>query len=227
MNEMRMERLVASGLVMVWFAMVAVACGPSSDQQPLAVETPRFVNDLSALSSRPVKAIDNPKAAMAAVHPSQDSGSRAYEETFGNERHIGTDAMPALARLTNPKAAQYAQFSYSMLDKLWGQLRLREGDDDIARIKVPVNIQPVILTATLAPDGALKEIVVEQHSGKAIIDKLFIDACKKAIWAKNPPRAAALANGTYQIRIEGSIENFATTKAKHWTFKTYMGLALL
>jgi hypothetical protein len=126
----------------------------------------------------------------------------------------------------NLKAAQFGEFSGDLLDQLWGQVRLRETDDDIARLKLPDNLQPVILTATLAPDGKLQEIVIDQRSGKAIIDKLFIDACKKSIWTHNPPKAAALPNGTYQVRIEGRIENFAS-QSNRWTFKTYMGIAVL
>src|SRR5262249_19637287 len=126
----------------------------------------------------------------------------------------------------NPKSAQFAGFSSSLLDKLWGQVRVREGDDDIARLKLPDTLQPVILTATLGPEGKLREIVIDQRSGKTIIDKLFIDACKKSIWTDNPPKAAALPNGTYQVRIQGRIENFASQKDR-WTFKTYMGIAVL
>src|SRR5581483_4485216 len=134
---------------------------------------------------------------------------------------------PTVEQFLNPKAAQFAQFSGSLLDKMWGQLRLRESEDQFAKVKVPTNIQPVVLTATLAPNGKLQEIVVEQHSGKAIIDQLFIDAAKKAIWAENPPKAAALPDGTYQLRIEGRLENFASTTANRWTFTTYIGIALL
>jgi hypothetical protein len=203
------------------------ACSSSAPPQPEAVATPHFVNDLSKLSSRPVVGIDNPEAVSAALNPGGNGVAHAFEDNPGMTRHIGTDRMPAVAQLTNPKAAQFAQFSNDILEQLWGQLRLREEDDQIARLKLASTLQPVILTATLAPDGKLREIVVEQHSGKAIIDKLFIDACKKAVWARNPPRAAALPNGTYQVRIEGRIQNFATVTANHWTFKTYMGLALL
>lgn len=222
------RRLITEGLLLLCIAGAIAACGSSNNTQPEAVATPHFVDDLSKLSSKPVSAISNEHAVYEATHADTKEGSgHAMQGKFGAERHVGTDAMPAVQRLLNPKAAQFAQFSVSMLDKLWGQLRVREGDDDIARLKVPTNIKPVILTATLAPNGKLQEIVVDQRSGKTIIDKLFIDACKKSIWAQNPPKAAAQPDGTYVVRIEGSIENFASTKENHWTFTTDMGLALL
>jgi len=201
------------------------ACGPSETAGPEAPSTPHYVNDLSTLSAKPVAEISNPHAAYEATTQT-DSFGHAFQDQPGSERHVGTDASPAVQQLMNLKAAQFAGFSRSLLDRLWGQLRLRESDDDIARLKLPDTLQPVVLTATLAPDGKLQEIVIDQRSGKAIIDKLFIDACKKSIWSKNPPKAAALPNGTYQVRIEGRIENFASHESR-WTFKTYMGIAVL
>ncbi len=224
---MTIPKFIASGCILVWVAAVMAACGASAPAEPEAVSTPHFVNDLSKLSSQPVGGLDNPQAAAAALKGSSDATGHAFEDQPGMQRHVGTDTMPAVEQLMNPKAAQFAEFSGSLLNRLWGQLRLREGDDEIAKIKVPTDIQPVVLTATLSPTGKLEEIVVEQHSGRAIIDKLFIDAAKKAIWAQNPPKAAALPNGTYQVRIQGRIENFASTTANHWTFTTYMGIALL
>jgi len=201
------------------------ACGPTETAGPEAPSTPHYVNDLSTLSAKPVAEISNPHAAYEATTQT-DSFGHAFQDQPGSERHVGTDASPAVQQLMNLKAAQFAGFSRSLLDRLWGQLRLRESDDDIARLKLPDTLQPVVLTATLAPDGKLQEIVIDQRSGKAIIDKLFIDACKKSIWTDNPPKAAALPNGSYQVRIEGRLENFASQKSR-WTFKTYMGIAVL
>ena len=201
------------------------ACGPSETAGPEAPSTPHYVNDLSTLSAKPVAEISNPHAAYEATTQT-DSFGHAFQDQPGSERHVGTDASPAVQQLMNLKAAQFAEFSGSLLDKLWGQVRLRETDDDIVRLKLPNTLQPVVLTATLAPDGKLEEIVIDQRSGKALIDKLFIDACKKSIWTDNPPKAAALPNGSYQVRIEGRLENFASQKSR-WTFKTYMGIAVL
>jgi hypothetical protein len=217
----RTHRLIISLL----FLFAIAACGPSDTAGPEAPSTPHYVNDLSMLSAKPVAEISNPHAAYEATNQS-DSFGNAFQDQPGSERHVGTDATPAVQQLMNLKAAQFAEFSGDLLDQLWGQVRLRETDDDIARLKLPDALQPVILTATLAPDGKLKEIVIDQRSGKGIVDKLFIDACKKSIWTNNPPKAAALPNGTYQVRIEGRIENFAN-QGTRWTFKTYMGIAVL
>ena len=201
------------------------ACGPSDIAGPEASSTPHYVNDLSTLSAKPVAEISNPHAAYEATDRT-DAFGHAFQGQPGTERHVGTDAMPAVQGLMNLKAAQYAGFSGSLLDQLWGQVRLRETDDDIARLKLPKTLQPVILTATLSSNGKLQEIVIDQRSGKGIVDKLFIDAAKKSIWTNNPPKAAALPNGTYQVRIEGRLENFASREGR-WTFKTYMGIAVL
>jgi hypothetical protein len=201
------------------------ACSPSETAGPEAPSTPHYVNDLSTLSAKPVAEISNPHAAYEATNQT-DSYGHAFQDQPGSQRHVGTDASPAVQQLMNLKAAQFAGFSGSLLDKLWGQVRQRETDDDIVRLKLPDTLQPVVLTATLTPDGKLQEIVIDQRSGKAIIDKLFIDAAKKSIWTNNPPKAAALPNGTYQVRIEGRIENFANSGTR-WTFKTYMGIAVL
>jgi hypothetical protein len=219
------RKIVISLLALVWIAVAIPSCGPTN-QEPEVSATPHFVNDLSSLSSRPVVAISDPHAAYVATQNAGDSTGHAFQDRPGNTRHVGTDTMPATQQLLNPKAAQFGKFSSALLDQLWGQLRLREGDDDITKMKVPETLKTVVLTATLAPDGKLQEIVIEQRSGKTAVDKLFIDAAKKSIWTHNPPRAAALPNGTYQVRIEGRIENFASQKDK-WTFTTYMGIAVL
>ena len=218
---MRRHRFILS----LFLLSTIAACGPSETAGPEAPSTPHYVNDLSTLSAKPVAEISNPHAAYEATTQT-DSFGHAFQDQPGSERHVGTDASPAVQQLMNLKAAQFAEFSGSLLDKLWGQVRLRETDDDIVRLKLPNTLQPVVLTATLAPDGKLEEIVIDQRSGKALIDKLFIDACKKSIWTNNPPKAAALPNGTYQVRIEGRIENFAS-QGNRWTFKTYMGIAVL
>ena len=222
---METRKVVISLLALLWIAVAIPSCGPTT-QEPEVTATPHFVNDLSSLSSKPVTTISDPHAAYVATQNTGDSYGHAFQDRPGNTRHVGTDAMPATQQLLNPKAAQFGKFSSALLDQLWGQLRLREGDDEISKMKVPETLKPVVLTATLAPDGKLEEIVIEQRSGKTAVDKLFIDAAKKSIWTHNPPKAAALPNGTYQVRIEGRIENFASQKDK-WTFTTYMGIALL
>jgi len=219
--------LAASAFLTLILGAVADGCGSSQPVEPQAVATPRTLSDLSTLSSKPVNPFSNTDAAFAATHAGANQAEgRAQEDTPGTTRHVGTDASPAEERLLNPKAAQFASFSGTILDQVWGQLRERERDDNIAKLKLSDELKPVIITATLGSDGKLKELVVEQHSGKGLIDRMFIEACKKGVWARNPPREAAGPNGIYQVRLECKLENFATT-GKGWTFKTYMGIALL
>ncbi|MGO9453554.1 MAG: energy transducer TonB [Candidatus Binataceae bacterium] len=225
---MSTAKIIASASVMLFCAAFMMACGSSTPPpEPEAVATPHFVNDLSALSPQTVNHLDNPHAASAAIESGPNAIGHAFEDQPGMQRHVGTERMPAVEQLMNPKAAQFANFSGGLLDKLWGQLRLREEDDAIARLKLPTELQPVILTATLSPDGKLQEIVVEQHSGKAAIDKLIVEACKKALWWPNPPKAASLPNGTYQVQVQATLENYASVTENHWTFTTYMGIKIL
>ena len=83
------------------------------------------------------------------------------------------------------------------------------------------------IAGTLNRQGILKELVVEQHSGTAAIDKMVVAACKKGLFIHNPPPEATDPGGDYKVRIEARFENYASTDGEHWEFKTYMGLALL
>ena len=114
-----------------------------------------------------------------------------------------------------------------MLHHLWVAVRKAENENKIARLKLPRDLQPVVLTATLDSHGKLKEIVLEQHCGKGVVDRMFIDAAKKALWANNPPTEAAMPDGNYRVRAELRLQNFASTDEGLWSFKTYVGLALL
>ncbi|HVA78115.1 MAG TPA: hypothetical protein VNF27_09480 [Candidatus Binataceae bacterium] len=222
--------------ILVWVALaaaIAVAgAGCSSDsadtQSPEAVSTPHFVNDLSAISAQPINPITDPSAAFAATHANGNSGSgRADEEAPGTVRHVGNDQNPGVEQLLNPKAAKFASFSGLLVHHLWTAVRKRENDDDIARLNLPSDLQPVVLTATMDSRGKLNEIVLEQHSGKGIVDRMFIGAAKKSLWATNPPREAAMPDGNYRVRVELKLENFASMGDGRWFFKTYVGLALL
>jgi hypothetical protein len=221
--------LISAALVA---AIAAGAAGCSSDSAdtltPEAVSTPHFVNDLSTLSAQPINPIMDPSAAFAATHAGGDSGAgRANEEAPGTTRHVGNDQNPGVEQLLNPKAAKYASFSGQLVNHLWTAVRKRENDDDIARLNLPSDLQPVVLTATLDSRGRLKEIVLEQHCGKGVVDRMFIGAAKKSLWATNPPREAAMPDGNYRLRVELKLENFASLGDGRWFFKTYVGLALL
>jgi hypothetical protein len=211
--------------------MLVAGCGSNqAAQQPVAVETPRFVNDLSTLSSQPVTALSHPTAAYAATSSDSDSsesGRHIYLQAPGTNKYVGTDTNPGTEKLLNKKADQYAVFASDLADHLFAELRRREMDDEIARVKLPDDLKPVVITATLNKQGKLTELVLEQHSGKTLVDHLFINACKKALWAHSPPPGALADTGVYRIRVEGKLTTWASIGDGRWRYKTWIGIALL
>jgi hypothetical protein len=197
---------------------------------PLAVPTPRPVRSLSELSDKPVA---NPFASVPAgaravtrAEETSDGSERAWLEAPTAVRHVGTDRSPGEQRLLNAKAAQFSTFARDLLDRLFDAAVELEGGDRISRRKLPDDLKPVVITATMNPEGRLEELIIEQHSGQAIVDTLFVDACKKALWYNNPPQDAAGADGKYRMRIEGRLKNFAS-QGGIWTFTTFLGMAIL
>lgn len=227
---MRLPRILVCAALSCALAATLVGCSlfnPPDTEEPGAVSTPHFVNDLSTLSPQPINPIMDPSAAFAATHVYNAPGSvRASEEAPGTVRHVGPDQSPGIEKLQNAKAAKFASFSGVLVDRLWQAVYLQESNGNIGQTNLPSDLQPVVLTATLDPSGKLKEIVVEQHSGKAIVDRTFVDAAKKAIWADNPPPDAAMPDGFYRMRLELKMEPYASSET-HKFFKTFVGIALL
>ena len=217
-------------------ALITVAgCSSQSNVEQVAVApesgTNHQVNSLSALSAAPIAPLAPsavPGRGDALLHPSgaNQAAVRTFQETPGLARPVGSDSEPGEERILNAKAAEFGNFSETLLDRIYAQLALLERNEDFSRIRVPTDARPVVLTAIMDKSGKLKEIIVEQHSGKAIIDKLFIDACKRGVWYRNPPVEALSGNGDYRLRIEGKIENFASLDQTHWSFKTSVGIAI-
>lgn len=87
--------------------------------------------------------------------------------------------------------------------------------------------RPVILTAVLDPIGRLTEIVIDQHSGNAAVDKLVIQACKQGVWSRNPPKDAIGADGNYRLRIVGMITNYSYDRSDKYTYGTHLALGIL
>ncbi|HYA36499.1 MAG TPA: hypothetical protein VEF03_12815 [Candidatus Binataceae bacterium] len=198
-------------------------------------DRPRQIENLSDLS--PVNPL-NPfnKAAPAAPPPSPQGGASAQNssgadsnptiEYSGAIRHVGDDKYPGEVRLMNRKAAQYEGVSARVTDQIFEEMLRLERSSQFSRLKIHSELKPVIVTGTLNKDGKLRELVLEQHSGQAIIDKMVIDACKKGLYLNNPPVAMVTADGDYKIQIEAHFENFAQQE-EMWTFKTYMAIGIL
>jgi len=234
--------LAMSAILTVVAASLFACASSKSAVQPLPETTPadndrpRQLENLSDLS--PVNPLNpfNKAAPPAAPAPSRqasappESSSGADSsptiEYSGAVRHVGDDKYPGEIRLLNRKAAQYDGVSARVTDQIFEEMLRLERGSQFSRLKIHSELKPVIVTAILNKDGKLRELVLEQHSGQAIVDKMVIDACKKGVYLNNPPVAMQTADGDYKIQIEAHFENFAQQEEK-WTFKTYMAIGIL
>lgn len=141
-------------------------------------------------------------------------------------REVGPDSNPATVRLLNAKAAKFGNFSGVILDRILARLLVAERSEEVSRGKLPEELRAVIITATLNKQGKLTELVLEQHSGRAKIDQMMIDVCKRSIWYENPPAAALSDDGTYKLTIKLKLQNYASLDDTHWSFVTDLGLGI-
>src|SRR5262249_55653917 len=152
---------------------------------PPSADQPHVVTDLTSLSSDSVDTYKPRNATPAAklyAKAGDPNEAHVYQEAPGLSKQIGGDKDPATARLLNDKAAKYANFSEALMERIFAQLRALEKEDQIAGHRVPSTIKPTVVTAIMDPDGTLKELILEQHSGKAALDKMVLQACKKGLW---------------------------------------------
>jgi hypothetical protein len=221
---------------LLWLALLIIPQGCSSSNSDVptvyptpAPDTPRPLTDLSKLSTANSLAPfgKREQAIARQVTSEADTGPVDTVHAVGSVRHIGDEKHPGEVRLLNKKAAQFDALSMRVLDQIFVEASSLEQRDEISHFKLPLDLKPVIITGTLNRDGVLKELVVEQHSGTAAIDRMMVDACKKGMYLRNPPPDARDAAGNYKLRIEARMENFASMDGEHWQFKTYLGLAIL
>jgi hypothetical protein len=207
--------------------LTLVGCSDTDEPKPLANQTsgPQQVTDLNSISNAPIDALKMNGTAKASLAPNRDAEA-VLTEAPKLSHQAGTDHDPAEESLLNDKAAQYAAFSHALLERIYVQMRDLERTDQYSQLKVPEDIKPVIITAIMDRNGDLKELILEQHSGRANIDKLVIAACKKALWYRNPPIGALSDDGDYKFTIHGEIENFASKDGRHWQFITKIGLGI-
>ncbi len=198
---------------------------------PNAGPQPKLLSDLSAVSDAPINPL-GPNAVpafgegsaheRAAVSP----GPRTFQTEPGISREIGTEKNPATVRLLNDKAAKFGNFSAVILERVYAQLIIAERTEEISRTKLPTELKAAVITAILDKTGKLIELILEQHSGKAKIDQMMLDVCKKGVWYENPPTAALSGDGNYKLTIRMKLENFASTDERHWSFITDLGLGI-
>lgn len=226
----RTVRWLATGAML---ALLTISEGCSSKKPPPPPPSsdsgPHVVTDLSTISSADAFnpfGKKNSEAASSIVHSTQ-TGTQGSVAAMGTERHVGDDKHPGVERLLNKKAAQFDMLSMRVMDQLFGAMERFEDDDPLARLKLPTDLRPVIITGTLNSKGKLQDLLIEQHSGEAAVDKMVVKACKRGLYINNPPPDALTADGTYKIRLETRLENYASMDGETWEFKTYLGMALL
>ncbi len=210
-------------------------CGSNSSQAqaiPAAPppDAPHPVTDLSQLGSgSALSPFGKRDQAIARKVAAEDVSENDVQNVSGlsHVRHVGDDKNPGEERSLNKKAAQFQMLSMRLMDQIFEELFRLEREDNIARLKLPTDLKWVIITATLNSHGVLKELVLDQHSGAAAVDKMMIAACKKGLYIHNPPPEAADSSGNFTLRIEARFENFASLDDEHWSFKSYLGLGIL
>jgi len=223
---------------LLWLALLIIPQGCSSSSTPdvptvyptPAPGTPHPLTDLSQLSTANPLAPFGKRDQSIAREVTAEADTGAEEQSIhaiGSIRRVGDEKHPGEERLLNKKATQFDMLSMRVLDQIYAETASLERRDEISHLKLPDDLRPVIITGTINGDGVLKELVVEQHSGTAAIDKMMIAACKKGMYIRNPPPEARTSDGTYKLRIEARMENFASLDGEHWQFKTYLGLAIL
>jgi hypothetical protein len=218
------------------FAAAILTAGCAADDKPPPAVTdagpqPKLLSDLSGVSGAHVdplgaNAVPAPGEGLLRDQAPVSAGPRTFETEPGISRPVGTERNPGTVRLLNDKAAKFGNFSAAILDRVYAQLSIAEKTEDISRTRLPTEIKPVVITAILDQSGKLTELILEQHSGKAKIDQMMLDVCKKGIWYENPPVAALSGDGNYKLTIRMKLENFASTDEHHWSFITDLGLGI-
>jgi hypothetical protein len=218
------------------FAAAILTAGCAADDKPPpgipdAGPQPKLLSDLSAVSDAPIdplgaNAVPAPGEGLLRDQAAVSAGPRTFETEPGISRQVGTERNPGTVRLLNDKAAKFGNFSAVILDRVYVQLTIAEKTEDISRTKLPTELKPVVITAILDKSGKLTELILEQHSGKAKIDQMMIDVCKKGIWYENPPAAALSGDGNYKLTIRMKLENFASSDERHWNFITNLALGI-
>lgn len=236
--------------------VVLAGCGTATNQagtpgiQPNAINgaattalgssEPHVITNLSQLpapSANPSVNAQNLIAGAAALHDSAPRSNDAQNLADLNLEHLYLSKQHSLVHggeeraagdrtLLNAKARQFAEFSYALLNQTLIAAQELE-TKKLERHKLPDEIKPMILTATMTPEGKLTDIAVEQHSGVGAIDRILIDACKQGLWAMNPPKPALADDGMFRMRIEGVINNFSYDREGNYRYVTHLGLALM
>ncbi len=201
---------------------------------------PQTITSLSQLPAPPGASPVNEQsliAGAAALHDgatstndAQSSVDQNLERLYFSKNQSVANGGTALAAgdrtLLNAKARAFPEFSEAMLN----QTLVAAQELEVKKLeqhKLPEEIKPLILTATMTPAGRLTDLAVEQHSGFGPVDRILIEACKRGLWAANPPKGALAGDGMYRMRFEGVIRNYSYDVVGNYRYVTHVGLALM
>jgi hypothetical protein len=190
---------------------------------------PEVVTDLSKLSDASTTALPPPDQPSPA--PEDSSGNEPIgHQLAANAPNTRWNVTPSNfkggSRLLNDKARQFADFTDILLDQTLKAAQTM-APDKLSQHRVPEGLVPTTLTAVMDSDGRLKEIIIDQHSGDLQVDQLFIEACKKGIWSRNPPPGARDSDGKYRLRVEGTVNNQSYDRYGQYSYDTELGMGIL
>lgn len=193
-----------------------------------------MITDLSQLSTAHTVPTFAPGAVLATPQPPPISPNAAVQHNIERFYASNPDALrysdeappPGDTRLLNPKARKFAEFSYALLHQT---ITIEQASEKkyLKQRKLPTNLRPVILIATMTPNGKLTDLAIDQQSGDQTIDKMVIEACKKGLWSRNPPSGALTADGVFRLRVEASINNYSFDRNDNYTYDTHLALGIL
>jgi len=205
---------------------------------PESEATPRVITDLSSLGPA-TPAATLIKLPPASFEPRPESASRAaandtdvnlkrlFGENPGQIGYSGVASAPGKELLANAKAQQFSIFARTLLHQVFVAAQAEERDISFSRERLPNEIKPVVVNATMNKNGRLTQLIVEQSSLTGAVDQLMVRACKTGLWTNNPPPAALSSTGDYRIRIEALINNYNNQTAEEvWSFSTELSIAL-
>lgn len=208
--------------VMLLAAFICAGGCSSHTEEPTGPTTRvTFATEPDATSTPSTAASADTNAAVQA-NIDRFFGSTAEQARYAD----AVTRQPGDASLGNDKARSFGDFSYILARRTLRAAQDLEADK-LAHRKMRDDLQQVVLTAVLDQDGRLTEIIIEQHSGDQAVDQLFIAACKKALWSRNPPVEARADDGDYRLRIAGRITNYSFDRYGNYTYRTQLELSLL
>jgi hypothetical protein len=214
-----MIRILASSLLAV--SLCAAGCGLHHEESS---GPPTRVTFETEPDAAPTPTTAAPTDSNAAVQANIDRyfGSHTEGTDYGPKARRG----PGDASLGNDKARRFGDFSYVLARRTLEAAQDLE-PEKLAQRKMRDDLNQVVLTAVMDHVGRLNEIIIDQHSGDQAVDQLFIAACKKSLWSRNPPLGARAADDSYRLRIAGKVTNYTFDRYGKYTYETQVELSLM